>query len=326
MSFTEEALDAVITRRRQVADRIVEIQVQRADGGSLPAFSAGAHIEIETPSGLLRNSSLTSEPSDDPRSYEIAVALDPRSEGGSSSVHERAQEGDPVQISAPKGGYEPDPEAEEILLIAGGVGITPMASVYRAVKSGGGPPVRVIYLCRTRSAAAYLEVFDADTLTFHAKEEQGGARFDLWKVLDEPGDRRVFCCGPGPLLDEVRALTMHWRASHLHFEDFRGVAAVDPYASPFAAVWEPTGTRVEVAQDETLLDALTSAGADIPSSCRSGTCGTCRIRVHAGEIQHRDLTLSEEERDGVMLCCVSRAEGEAVFGPVSGVHADSAVE
>ncbi|WP_120003912.1 PDR/VanB family oxidoreductase [Nesterenkonia muleiensis] len=313
-----ERIDVFVARRRQVAQQIVEFHLQRPDAGALPGFSPGAHLEVETPSGLGRNYSLTSVPEKAPIRYEIAVALDPHGEGGSFSMHAHAAEGTLLRISPPQGEYRIDTEAQELLLIAGGVGITPMLSIYRHLIASHGPPARLVYLTRSRAHAAYVEELDGIDVLLHAKEEYAGRRFDLWSVLAEPGDRRIFCCGPQPLLQEVRALTMHWRAKHLHFEDFSGVSALDPHAQPFTAVWLPTGARIDVPADRSLLDTLKDQGVAVSSSCRSGTCGTCRLRVLSGKVQHRDLALSDLERQDVMLCCVSRAEGEIELAPLYG--------
>lgn len=311
-------IEVVVARRRTVARGIVEFRFERPDGGALPGSRPGAHIEVTTPSGLGRNYSLTSAPEESPSHYEIAVALDPQSEGGSASMHAQALEGTRLGVSSPQGSYDIDASAEELLLIAGGVGITPMVSLYRHIREHGGPSVRMVYLTRSRSHAAFLDHFDGAGVVFHAKDEHQGQRLNLWKVLEEPGNRRIFCCGPQPLLQEVRALTMHWRASHLHFEDFSGVSGLDPHAVPFTAIWQPTGAQIEVPADRTLLDSLKKEGISVSSSCRSGTCGTCRLTVLSGDVEHRDLALSEEERRDVMLCCVSRASGVVEVAPLYG--------
>ncbi|MEJ7653425.1 MAG: iron-sulfur cluster-binding domain-containing protein [Chloroflexia bacterium] len=114
-------------------------------------------------------------------------------------------------------------------------------------------------------------------------------RIDLWPYLAEPRDgRHVYCCAARPLMEEVRGLTMHWRPSSVHFEDFAGVAASQVSDQPFQAVWAPNGRTVEVDPDSTLLDALNRAGAEVASSCRSGTCSTCVLRLFKGQAEHRD--------------------------------------
>ncbi|MDX2376694.1 2Fe-2S iron-sulfur cluster binding domain-containing protein [Microbacterium sp. LRZ72] len=109
---------------------------------------------------------------------------------------------------------------------------------------------------------------------------------------------------------------MHWRASRLHFEDFLGVSAVDPFGGPFTAEWAPTGESIAVDASSSLLERLTAAGVSVPSSCRSGTCGTCRVRLLEGTPQHRDVVLTDEERCEQIITCVSRAEGTVRLAPL----------
>ncbi|MGY1855753.1 PDR/VanB family oxidoreductase [Modestobacter sp. SYSU DS0290] len=304
-----------IVHRRQVARGIVEFRLAAAGGGFLPPCRTAAHVEVRTPSGERRSYSVTSPGSATPEHYDIAVALDRNSTGGSRSMHADARVGDVLEIAQPTGGFDLPAAAGSLLLIAGGVGITPVRPVYHAARAAG-VPVRLVYLVRSREDAAYVEEFtDADAVC-HASQEHGGRRYPLWDVLADPGDTWLFCCGPTALLAEVKALTMHWRLSRLHVEDFTGVPAVDPHGSAFTAVWGPTGASYDVGPDETLLDTLEAAGIAVDSSCRSGTCGTCRVRVEDGTVLHRDVLLGPAEQDQIMLPCVSRAAGTVTVGPV----------
>lgn len=316
MSYTQtEWIEVVVSRRRRVVRHVVEFRLERVTGGPLPECAPASHIEVITPATLRRSYSLTSAADGPSQYYEIAVAMSPRSAGGSSSMHREAWEGSLLKISAPQGGYAIDPKAEELVLIAGGVGITPMVGLQRHITQHGGPPLRLVYLVGSRAQAAYLEQFSGVDVVIHAKEEHAGRRFDLWQVLERPGNRRLFCCGSQGLLREVRALTMHWRSAHLHFEDFHGQSPLDRHSLPFTAVWEPTGEIIEVRAQQTLLEALEKAGVRVGSSCRSGTCGSCRLKVRAGSIRHRDVVLTEDERAEMMLCCVSRGEGTIKVAP-----------
>ncbi|MGY1751246.1 PDR/VanB family oxidoreductase [Modestobacter sp. SYSU DS0511] len=304
-----------IVHRRQVARSIVEFRLAAAGGGTLPACRTAAHVELVTPSGERRSYSLTSPGSEAPEHYDIAVALDRNSSGGSRSMHADARVGDLLEAAPPRGGFELPAAAGGLLLLAGGVGITPVRPIYHAARAAG-LPVRLVYLVRSREDAAYLDEFTAPDAVCHAAAEHGGRRFDLWNALEHPGDTWVFCCGPTALLAEAKALTMHWRPSRLHFEDFSGVRAVEPSGSAFTATWAPTGATYDVGPDETLLGTLEAAGIAVDSSCRSGTCGTCQLRVEQGTVLHRDVLLTPVEQERIMLPCVSRADGAVTVAPV----------
>jgi phthalate 4,5-dioxygenase reductase subunit len=297
-----------VVRRRRVARSIVEFRLAAVEGAELPPCRAGSHIQVVTPSGRRRSYSITSPASSCPEYYDIAVALDRNGTGGSGSMHAAVHAGHLLTITAPRGGFGLPPAADELLLIAGGVGITPVRPLYHAARSAG-RRVRLTYLVRSRRDAAYLDEFAHPDAHYHATAEHGGRRFDLWHVLERPANTWVYCCGPAALLAEVKALTMHWRPSRLHFEDFSGVPAVDPHGSAFSAVWAPTGATYQVGAAETLLDKLQAAGIGIDSSCRSGTCGACAISVQSGTVLHRDVGLTAEQRRSLMLPCVSRADG-----------------
>jgi phthalate 4,5-dioxygenase reductase subunit len=303
-----------VVHRRRVARSIVEYRLAAARGSTLPPCRTGAHIELITPSGERRSYSITSAGHHSPEHYDIAVALDRTSTGGSRSMHADVRAGDQLVTAPPRGGFALPPAGADLLLIAGGVGITPLRPLYHAARAAG-LRVRLVYLVRSRGDAAYVEEFTDDDALCHASADDDGRRFDLWQVLERPGNTWLYCCGPAPLLSEVKALTMHWRASRLHVEDFRGVAGVDPHGTTFTAVWAPTGVTYRVGAGETLLDTLEAAGIPVDSSCRSGTCGTCELRVVDGMVLHRDVRLTADERTRVLLPCVSRAEGTLTVGP-----------
>lgn len=286
----------------------------------LPGFTPGAHVNVGTPGGATRSYSLTGDPEDQDR-YVIAVRREPTGRGGSISLVDTTAVGDAIEVSSPSNTFALLP-AQRYTLIAGGIGITPVRAMYRALRRAGHPGVTVLYLARRPDDAAFAEEFEpgADPgadVRLHVSAEHG--RLDLWPWLAEPDDdARVYCCGGGPLMDDVRALTMHWRPSRIHFEDFQGVSATGDAGVPFRATWHPTGEDVEVPAGRSLLDALRGLGLRLDASCESGTCGTCRLRLHDGTPEHRDLVLDEEERTRYIMPCVSRARSASiVVGPVA---------
>lgn len=300
-----------LINRESVADYVIEFSFGSLDGSSLPAPSPGDHIEILTPAGLPRCYSTTEGPEGSAGGWTVAIAADPAGAGASASMLQ-AQVGDIMNVRQPVGNF-PLTTGKNALLIAGGIGITPIRSMYHTLRRAG-TQYDLVYLAASRAQAAYVHEFADDPRTrVHLKDERG-ERYDLWEVLRDPGERDLYSCGPTALMDQVRALTMHWRPSRLHFEDFRG-ARPNSNSAPFTVRWAPTGGTIPVPADTTLLHAIHAAGISWPASCYAGTCGTCRLALISGEADHRDVTLTEEEQAKWLLPCVSRGEGLLELGP-----------
>ncbi len=306
-------IPVTVVRRRDIARRIAEFTLARPDGAPLPGFGSGAHIDVTTPVGLRRSYSLCEPGRTAPAEYVIAVDRRDDGDGGSLSMHRDATTGSTVTVSVPDGSFSGGTDPAGTVLIAGGVGITAVRGKFLELRDAG-KPVELVYLAHERDRAGYLDELEGipDGLV-HISSEHGAQHCDLWPVLADPGDRELYCCGPQGLMDEVRDLTVHWRPSLLHFEDFAGVSVVDPFAEEFTAVWAPTGQEIQVPADVPLLDALETSGVSVPSSCRSGTCGTCRVSVTGGEVRHRDVVLSDREREDHMVPCVSRGSGRIIL-------------
>lgn len=302
-----------LAAKRMLTDSICEFELRAPDGSALPPFEAGAHLNIEGPSGIRRSYSLTNDPVESDR-YVIAVSRDEAGRGGSMDLVDHAEPGTELLITWPRNGFELV-RAERYLFIAGGIGITPIRSMIKAVSRRPGTSSTLLYLGREASKMAYLEDLlptEAHAVNIHASADRGG-RADLWDYLAVPDDGlHVYCCGPARLMEQVRLLTVHWRSRNIHLEDFSGVGAGAASAGPFTALWNPTGELIEVPADRTLLRSLQDAGIELPSSCESGTCGSCRLSLLSGEPEHRDLYLEEPERTGSIMPCVSRA----VAGPL----------
>lgn len=318
VSSAQAFLDATLVDKRQLADEVYEFSFRRADGEVLPAFSPGAHIDVLTPSGQTRSYSLTTGADGYRGTYDIAVAREPDGRGGSQSMHLDTSIGMTMAISPAIQSFPLRP-APEYMMIAGGIGITALRSMYHQARRAG-IPVKLIYLVRTRAGAAYLEELcqasrPGAEVTVHVTEENAAERFDLWSVLARPTAGRVYCCASPAVLESVRLLTAHWRASRVHFEDFGGVSELGDFAEPFTVVWGPTGEVFQVPAEKSLLDALGENGVGIPSSCRTGTCGTCRVRVINGVVDHRDVVLDEQQQLSQLTACVSRGVGAITIGP-----------
>ncbi|GAA4366723.1 PDR/VanB family oxidoreductase [Paeniglutamicibacter cryotolerans] len=302
-----------LSAKRMLTDVICEFEFRAPDGSALLPFEAGAHLNVEGPSGIRRSYSLTNDPEETDR-YVIAVSRDEAGRGGSMDLVDHAAPGTDLLITWPRNGFELV-KAERYLFIAGGIGITPIRSMATVVTRRPGTSSTLLYLGKERSKMAYLEDLlptDTHRVDIHASAERGG-RADLWDYLAVPDDGlHVYCCGPAPLMEQVRLSTVHWRRRNIHLEDFSGVGTGAAAAAPFTARWNPTGKLIEVPADRTLLHSLQDAGIELSSSCESGTCGSCELSLLSGEPDHRDLYLEDQERAGSIMPCVSRA----VAGPL----------
>ncbi|NAZ75194.1 2Fe-2S iron-sulfur cluster binding domain-containing protein [Kineococcus sp. T13] len=312
-------LHLLVAEREELTADVVRLVLRDPAGAPLPGYRAGAHVSLTTPSGQRRSYSLVEPGARRPEHYAICVRRDAGGRGGSVSLHDDVAVGDVLAVGAPANGFALR-RAGRYLFIAGGIGITPVramvAELRQRAAAGAGPRVELLYLTRNREETVFLDEFSgADGSLVHHSAVSG--RLDLWPWLAEPDDdARVYCCGPTALVEEVLALTAHWRPSRVHVEDFAGVDPLGGRRTPFTAVWEPTGARVEVGADSSLLSALRRAGVGVEASCESGTCGTCRLRLLAGDADHRDLVLTDEQRRTQVMACVSRAvSGELVLAP-----------
>ena len=279
-------------------------------GRALPPFSPGAHIDLVS-GGFRRKYSLCGRPGAD---YEIAILREAEGRGGSAHFHDALNVGDSVQIAGPRNHFRLDESADHYVLIAGGIGITPILAMADRLKSLGKP--YVLHVCaRTRAHVPMLTRLTdhMDALRLHLSDQ--GSRLDLASLTIEPGTL-VYACGPERLLDALDARAATWPEGALHYEYFSAAAGMlDPEKEhAFTAELRDSGLSVEVRADQTLYDALRAAGVDISEDCGEGLCGTCEARVLEGEIDHRDRVLTQSERAGgdrIMTCC-SRAKGNRI--------------
>lgn len=295
-----------VAERRPLTAEIAEFTLRDPSGGSLPPFEPGAHVTVKTPSGAMRRYSLVNDGSA-PESYVIAVKREPESRGGSASMHEGLNAGDSIEVSEPENDFALV-EAPKYLLIAGGIGVTPIYAMAHALAARG-KPFRVVYCTRSADQTAYLDEMKAlgAQVTIHHDEGRPDGFYDFWDDLEKPGPEHVYCCGPAPLMEEIRALAGHWPEGRVHFEDFKPVEVVRTDDVAFAVTLAGSGRRIEVPADRTILEALRDAGEKTVSSCESGTCGTCKCRLVEGEPDHRDMVLRDDEKADHIMICVSRA-------------------
>ena len=310
-----DAPDDLMPLRAKRAERVAEdiqlFELAHVDGAALPPFTPGAHILVKTPSQLVRRYSLANAP-DEREHYVIAVKREAAGEGGSVSLVDGTKPGDTIEVSAPRNDFELAGNPASYLFIAGGIGITPIRSMIRHLRNTGGKPFKLYYLSRTPAQTAFREEFTAPEYRGKAivHHDMGDLdhSLDLWPVLEKPRGMHLYCCGPRGLMEAVRDMTGHWSRAAVHFEDFgAGKAAHAADDKPFTIRLAKRGDRVEIPADKSMLETLRAHGLVIPSSCESGTCGSCRVGLLAGEPEHRDLVLSDAERAREVIVCVSRA-------------------
>jgi phthalate 4,5-dioxygenase reductase component len=295
-----------VTARRALTRDIAEFTLAANDGRVLPTFEPGAHITVETPSSAMRRYSLVND-GDEPVSYVIAVKREAGSRGGSASMHESVQIGTELVIAPPENDFALV-KATKYLLIAGGIGITPILSMARWLEIEG-KPFTLIYLTRTPEEAAYLDEIKAfPGAIVHHDHGVPADFYDFWDHFEKPGMEHVYCCGPTPLMEEIKALSGHWSEGRVHFEDFNTVPVVREDDMPFKVTVANNGHVIEVPADRSILEALRDAGEKTVSSCESGTCGTCKCKLVEGEVDHRDMCLMDDEKADYIMICVSRAK------------------
>jgi len=305
-----------VAHRRTLTPAIAEFTLVSADGRQLPSYSAGSHITVQTPSGAMRRYSLVG-PGESPESYVIAVKKEPASRGGSQSMHDEAVEGTELMVDVPENEF-PLKDAPKYLLIAGGIGVTPIIAMARYVEEKG-KPLKIIYLSRSAEDAAYLDELKeaygsriesyGPVLIVHHDGGDPSKAYDFWDHFANPRNIHVYCCGPKPMMDEIKSLSGHWPEGRVNFEDFKPVEIVRADDQPFLVELAKTGKTITVPADRSILEAMRDNGVATVSSCESGTCGTCKTRLISGKVDHRDMVLMDEEMDDFIMTCVSRSKG-----------------
>jgi phthalate 4,5-dioxygenase reductase subunit len=299
-----------IARADRIAADIHLFELRDPGARDLPEWTAGSHVSVRSPNGSVRKYSLCNDPAERDR-YVIAVKRDPGGRGGSVDLVDHTREGDMVEITAPHNAFDLAPKAQSFIFIAGGIGITPIMSMARALNADG-RRYKLYYLTRSPGHTAFAGELTGDEFRGKVVVHHDGGdprdSFDLWPLLEKPSTAHVYCCGPRPLLEAVRDMTGHWSRAAIHFESFIDAgAAAKPTDTPFTVVLAKSGDRIEVPPGVSILDAMRARGHDAPSSCESGTCGTCRTALLSGEADHRDLVLMDDEKAAQVMICVSRA-------------------
>ena len=302
-----------VTRAEPEADGVLGVTLSDPVGGKLPAWTAGSHLDVVMPDGEARKYSLCGPAG--AGDWRIAVLREEAGRGGSRWMHESVREGVELRVRGPKNHFRLDESAQHYVLIAGGIGITPIVAMADRLK-GLGKSYELHYAGRTRASMAFIERLERDhggALHLYPKDE--GRRLALASLLAEPREETLlYGCGPQRLLEALEVGAEHWPDGSLHVEHFTSAGTLLDPAKEHAFRVELTDSELtlEVPPDRTLLQALRTAGVDVPSDCEEGLCGTCQVDVVEGEVDHRDKVLTPAERDSqdrLMSCC-SRARGK----------------
>lgn len=314
--MTTPVIQSRIHAMRHEADGIVTLDLRPLEGTELPAFAPGAHIDLHLANGMVRSYSLCND-SDERHRYVVGVLKDAKSRGGSRYVHEHLRVNEVLKISAPRNHFPLHEEARHTVLLAGGIGVTPILCMARRLKKLG-RSVEVVYACRSRRNAAFVPAIESlqVPMTLHFDDEAGGPP-DLRSLLSRrvpDGQTHHYACGPTVMLDAFEKICSSLEHPHAHIERFSAVehdAAADA-RSCFTVELRRSGTVFEVTPEKSLYRNLLERRIDVPFSCAEGICGSCETRVLAGEPDHRDSLLTPKQRaaNRIMLPCVSGCRSE----------------
>ncbi|MFW0785217.1 PDR/VanB family oxidoreductase [Gordonia sp. CPCC 206044] len=298
-----------VSAKEPAADGVVLVTLADPDGGSVPRWEPGAHLDL-TLGEVIRQYSLCGDP-DDGETLTVAVLREAQGRGGSAYVHDKLEVGDMIEVGGPRNRFALE-TASSYLFIAGGIGITPLRPMLNRVDRSGAP-WQLLYGGRTRAGMAFADDLAAahpEQVRLRPQDECG--LLDLRAALDaaEPGTA-VYCCGPEPLLSAIESACRDIDHVALHIERFAARDVDDSANDTFEVELARSGGVVAVGESESIIDALHRTGVDVDFSCREGTCGTCEVAVLAGKPDHRDSVLTDDEQaaNDAMMICVSRSCG-----------------
>jgi ferredoxin-NADP reductase len=307
----QPALRLVVHSIREIAERVKTFELVSPDGSELPRFSAGAHIDVVLGEGLIRQYSLCNNPRERDH-YQIAVLLEEQGRGGSRAMH-AVNLGASLPVSYPRNNFALDLGADEYVLIAGGIGITPfIPMIYELERAGKAYALH--YCARSPERMPFRELIPAIIRNgrFHFYFRDGVAARGLKpdRLLEHNGEEHLYFCGPQSLMDAVKAASKLWPSGSVHSEYFDNkmlVAAKSDGAEAFEVILAASKLSVRVPPDVSIVSALEAHGIVIPTSCEQGVCGTCCVEYMEGEPIHRDLVLTPDEQLKFIATCCSRS-------------------
>lgn len=311
-------LNALVHTLRYEAEATLSIELRPVEGEEFPVFEAGSHIDLHLPNGLVRSYSLLNESTERNR-YVVAVLKDRASRGGSRYVHEQLHVGTVLKIGAPRNAFKLHEDAPHTVLVAGGIGITPLLCMARRLKLLG-RSAELLYFARTRKHAAFIDEIKALGIPVHWHfDEEAGGPPDIKALLAARPARATahyYACGPAVMLDAFEKNCAELGYAQAHVERFSPVeiAAAKDARSSYTVHLKRSGRDIVISPELSLLKALKAAGCDVPSSCEEGVCGACETQVLAGTPDHRDSVLSTAEKAASksMMICVSGCKSESL--------------
>ncbi len=319
MTELDAALALQIRQIRLEATGIHSFELRALDHGHLPPFTAGAHIDLHLPGGLVRQYSLCNDPTETHR-YVIGVLKDVNGRGGSLRVHEALKVGDTVRVSPPRNQFELRPQQTSALLIAGGIGITPLKSMAHSLLQAG-TPFELHYCARSSEVAAFTEEIEAlnqrapGSARWHFDNGQVGAGLDLAGLLAvQPEGTHLYFCGPPGFMKACAKAAEHWQPGTVHSEHFQAPTRAEPFAPTTGATVRlaQSGRELVLPDGGNLLELLGQHGVHVPTSCMSGLCGTCKTGYADGEVEHNDFILGDDEKQSCLTPCVSRVTSRSI--------------
>ena len=311
MSHQLPTIPVRVSRKQQEAVDIATFELVAEDGSPLPGFSAGSHVDVHLPGGLTRQYSLCNDAAESHR-YLLGVLRDPASRGGSVVMHDQVHEGQLLQISAPANHFALAHQASRHLLLAGGIGVTPLLCMAERLAHTGAD-FEMHYCTRSPERTAFRQRIAsagfAPRVHFHFDDGAAEQKLDIAALLAAPAEGvHLYVCGPRGFMDAVlnSARAQGWPEDRLHYEFFAGAVTASSTDTSFEVQIASSGQVVVVPQDKTVVQALAEAGVDVQVSCEQGVCGTCLTRVIEGIPDHKDFYLTPEEQaanDQFTPCC-----------------------
>ena len=305
-----------VAEKSRTAKDVVNLKLESIKG-ALPAFQPGAHIDLHLQNGLVRQYSLTNGPGETSH-YSIGVQREPGGRGGSAAIHDSVAVGDVIAASAPRNGFPLRRDALKTVLVAGGIGITPLLSMAQALRKTG-LDFELHYFVRSDGRIAFGDTLAAlgAPVVLHKGLSPGQTGEALRKIAKDPGfAEHMYVCGPGPMLSIARAAAKAagWPDDAVHFEYFKNDTEIDTSAE-FTIELARSAMTLEVPAGRSILEVLRENGVGMPSSCEQGACGTCKAGLIEGEALHQDVCLNESEkaRGDTIVTCVSRARSDRLI-------------
>lgn len=314
-SQPKDTLAVVVASKKTVAEKVVELELRDPEGGDLPAFTAGSHIDLHIAKDQMRQYSLANNPAESDR-YLCAVLIEEEGTGGSKAIAEKIQEGDKLYASRPRNHFVLSEEADHSLLIAGGIGVTPLLAMAHQLKQQN-KSFNFYYRCRSRSRAAYADLLIqefGDSVECFFSDEGGRENFDLGKILEDvSASTHLYTCGGNDFMDKVvEAAKSKLPEEQIHLEHFHPPENENQGENKaFELYCNKSDKTLQVPADKSIVMVLEENGIDIPISCTEGVCGSCITKFTEGEVEHRDFVLSKSEKEKKRLFtpCCSRAVG-----------------